>query len=164
MGKWLNTKTVLHPDLEKPCIKLGYCPYGQLVEEFPIRPDGENTRLSCSLENGAIIQFGHDCPVHYHAEMAEGSRGEPRKVSKIRSKVYPVIIEVRVPTRFYWSEERFDGIEFGPFPNGMTRWESRLIHRCLDAIADPDIVPKLRKRRGSIPKPFKDAFRKGENQ
>ena len=67
MSYWLNTKIVSYPDLEKPCIKLGYCPYGQLVEEFPF---SEN-QLSCTIENGAIIQFGHDCPVHYHAEMVK---------------------------------------------------------------------------------------------
>jgi len=68
---WLNTKIVTHPDLEKPCIKLGYCPYGQLVEEFPLHPNGEYTKLSCALENESIIQFGHDCPVHYHAELVK---------------------------------------------------------------------------------------------
>lgn len=68
-SKWLNTKKVIHPDLEKPCIKLGYCPYGQLVEEFPLRD--EYTKLSCAFENGAVIQFGHDCPVHYQAELVE---------------------------------------------------------------------------------------------
>lgn len=61
---WLNTTIVTHPDIEKPCIKLGYCPYGQLVEEFPF----SNNKLSCSLANKALIVFGHDCPVHYHAE------------------------------------------------------------------------------------------------
>ena len=70
MSEWLNTEKVIHPDLEKPCIKLGYCPYGQLVEAFPYRPDGNYSKLSCAIENGAIIQFGHDCPVHYHAEYA----------------------------------------------------------------------------------------------
>ena len=70
MGEWLNTEKVIHPDLEKPCIKLGYCPYGQLVEEFPFSDvgAGRDSPLSCAIENGAIRQFGHDCPVHYHAE------------------------------------------------------------------------------------------------
>jgi len=64
---WLNTTLILHPDIEKPCKKLAYCPYGQLIEEFPLRD--EPSKLSCTTENGAIIQFGHDCPVHYHAEL-----------------------------------------------------------------------------------------------
>ena len=68
-GEWLNTEKVIHEEMAKPCIKLRYCPYGQLVEEFPLRPDGEHTKLSCCLENnGGLMQFGHDCPVHYHAE------------------------------------------------------------------------------------------------
>ena len=62
---WLNTENVVHPDLECACKKLDYCPYGQLVEVFPFSDNG----VSCSLKNGAIIQFGHDCPVHYLAEL-----------------------------------------------------------------------------------------------
>lgn len=68
-GYWLNTERVTHPELEKPCIKLRYCPYGQLVEEFGFSGGEEYTKLSCASENGALTQFGHDCPVHYHAEM-----------------------------------------------------------------------------------------------
>jgi len=43
----------------KPCRKLGWCPYGPLVEDFPLKetPDKE----SCSV-------FGHDCPVFTMAE------------------------------------------------------------------------------------------------
>ena len=70
MSVWLNTTTVTHPELEKPCRILGYCPYGQLVEEFPL----SGSKLSCTSENGAIIQFGHDCPVHYHAELVSERR------------------------------------------------------------------------------------------
>ena len=58
-GEWVNTTVVRHPELEKPCVKLNYCPYGQLVEEFTLH--SPQTELSCSV-------FGHDCPVHYHAE------------------------------------------------------------------------------------------------
>lgn len=63
MSDWLNTTMVVKADIEKPCVKLGYCPYGQLVEEFPFT--GEHgvgrSSLSCPV-------FGHDCPVHYHWE------------------------------------------------------------------------------------------------
>ena len=67
---WLNTKYAFYPKLEKPCIKLKYCPYGELVEEFPFH----DNHLSCSEKNGAIITFGHDCPAHYHAEFVEGKK------------------------------------------------------------------------------------------
>ena len=49
-----NTKK---DELEKPCWGLGWCPYGQLVEEFPLT-GGE---LRCTV-------FGHDCPAYYHCE------------------------------------------------------------------------------------------------
>jgi len=74
---WLNVKHIIYPDLEKPCKTLGYCPYGQLVEEFPFSGGRSNTKISCALENGAILQFGHDCPVHYHAEFAKEVANEP---------------------------------------------------------------------------------------
>lgn len=58
---WLNTTHVIADTLglDKPCHKLGYCPYGQLVEEFPISK--KPTKLSCKI-------FGHNCPAFYHAE------------------------------------------------------------------------------------------------
>lgn len=42
----------------KPCWELNYCPYGPLVEEFPII---ENEEYRCSI-------FGHVCPVYLVAE------------------------------------------------------------------------------------------------
>jgi len=60
----------------KPCHKIGFCAYGQLVEEFPLYPEfieqdldlnqlareGKlHTKFSCKV-------FGHDCPVFYCAE------------------------------------------------------------------------------------------------
>ncbi len=58
MSKWLNTEVVVEVDIEHPCNTLKYCPYGQLVEEFPLDRNGD---LNCGV-------FGHHCPVHYHME------------------------------------------------------------------------------------------------
>jgi hypothetical protein len=44
---------------EKPCRHLGYCPYGNLVEQFPHGKKGDPWR--CSV-------FGHQCPVTDAAE------------------------------------------------------------------------------------------------
>lgn len=43
----------------KPCWEIKYCPYGPLVEDFPLKekPDDKSCRI-----------FGHDCPVYYMAE------------------------------------------------------------------------------------------------
>jgi hypothetical protein len=43
----------------KPCWELRYCPYGPLVEEFPLKKESDSQ--SCRI-------FGHDCPVFYVAE------------------------------------------------------------------------------------------------
>jgi hypothetical protein len=43
----------------KPCWELKYCPYGPLIENFPLSE--KNTERSCRI-------FGHDCPVFYVAE------------------------------------------------------------------------------------------------
>jgi hypothetical protein len=43
----------------KPCWEIKYCPYGPLVEEFPLSE--EHGERSCRI-------FGHDCPVFYVAE------------------------------------------------------------------------------------------------
>lgn len=43
----------------KPCWEIKYCPYGPLVEYFPLK--GESDERSCRI-------FGHDCPVFHVAE------------------------------------------------------------------------------------------------
>jgi hypothetical protein len=37
-GKWINNKVPLWKNIVKPCNFCGYCPYGQLVEEYPLPP------------------------------------------------------------------------------------------------------------------------------
>ncbi len=56
----------------KPCWELKYCPYGPLVEEFPIQKKRNNK--SCRI-------FGHDCPVFYAAEPFTETR-ELRRISR----------------------------------------------------------------------------------
>ncbi len=53
----LNTTKVTARNKPRPCHELGFCPYGKLVEEYPVTNKG----LSCRV-------FGHDCPVYYLAE------------------------------------------------------------------------------------------------
>lgn len=65
--QWVNHAKVIHPKTSKPCKELGYCPYGQMVEIYPF----SESVLSCTTKNGAIIQFGHDCPAHYLAEFVK---------------------------------------------------------------------------------------------
>jgi len=61
MSDWLNTeKKIWKADkIKKPRHKLGFCPYGKLIEEFPLKEKCDE--YSCET-------FGHDCPVYYHAE------------------------------------------------------------------------------------------------
>lgn len=62
----------------KPCWELKYCPYGSLVEDFPL--ESEPTEKSCRI-------FGHNCPVFYTAEpftetkeLRNISRAIPREI------------------------------------------------------------------------------------
>jgi hypothetical protein len=55
--------------VDKPCRKLGYCPYGALVEQFPLPRD--RSPSSCSI-------FGHNCPVFICAEPFRDVREEAR--------------------------------------------------------------------------------------
>lgn len=60
MSKWINNTKPIHTwGMEKLCHLLDYCPYGQLIEEYPIQENESD--LSCEV-------FGHDCPVYYQAE------------------------------------------------------------------------------------------------
>ena len=60
-GEWLNVEKRIRNfnEIKIPCAKCGYCPYGQLIEEFRLRP--RRNEYSCKV-------FGHDCPVYYLGE------------------------------------------------------------------------------------------------
>ena len=65
---WINTKSILKRNLKKkkPCYNCGYCPYGTIVEYFPLDKirnvwDTRETSVNCKL-------FGHHCPMYYNAE------------------------------------------------------------------------------------------------
>ena len=64
-------------DFMKPCHTLGHCPYGALVERFPLRG------VRCGFETDPIESkgiaceiFGHDCPIFYVGEQ-KSERKEP---------------------------------------------------------------------------------------
>jgi len=55
-----NTKIIPNNKKKtKPCFSCGHCPYGCMVEAFPLHQGNEE--LSCPV-------FGHDCPMYYNGE------------------------------------------------------------------------------------------------
>jgi len=58
-----------------PCNVLRYCPYGKLVEYFPLGDkevawNGEKLLwIKKKVEAKACKLFGHDCPAYYVAEI-----------------------------------------------------------------------------------------------
>lgn len=56
----------------KPCWEIKYCPYGPLVEQFPLREERDSR--SCRI-------FGHDCPVFHVAEPLTETK-ELRRISR----------------------------------------------------------------------------------
>ena len=51
--------------ITKPCHDTSWCPYGPLVEAFPLQHP-RDPEISCKI-------YGHDCPVFYCAEpLGEG--------------------------------------------------------------------------------------------
>ena len=58
--EWLNNKVPIWKHAVKPCKMIAFCPYGSLVEMFPLQ--APRNEMSCS-------EFGHDCPVFYLAEI-----------------------------------------------------------------------------------------------
>jgi len=82
-GYWVNNKYVRHPEIEKPCEKLDYCPYGQLVEVYPLNAWEKDARKAAKAEGMKFRDymkahpeinvrdcdlFGHECPAYYLAE------------------------------------------------------------------------------------------------
>lgn len=61
------------------------------------------------------------------------------EVASIPTRNYKEVIEIRVPTRFYWNEDgSFDGIEFGEFESDLMPWQEDMIGRCLEAVMQHD--------------------------
>ena len=58
-----------------------------------------------------------------------------KQVRKLRSKHYSSIIEVNVPSRFYWDETGFDGFEFGEFKQDLTKHQKHLLNELLNDLA-----------------------------
>ena len=59
VSEWLNISEIIDKNAKKPCHRLGWCPYGKLIEEFPIREQPND--FTCKV-------FQHDCPIFYHIE------------------------------------------------------------------------------------------------
>jgi hypothetical protein len=55
----LNKTEIIDKNATKPCHRLGFCPYGSIVEEFPIRD--QESDFTCKI-------FFHDCPIFYCIE------------------------------------------------------------------------------------------------
>lgn len=53
----------------KPCFVLDWCPYGPLVEDFPLDPDDlQGWELHDGVTPVACEVFGHMCPAYFSAE------------------------------------------------------------------------------------------------
>lgn len=82
---------------------------------------------------------------------------KPMAIRKVPSSTgaFSKIIEVLVPTRFYWNEDGgFDGIEVGPFRRTITNYQRRLMYQVLDAVAGRLEMPRDAKtKRGKTPIP-----------
>jgi hypothetical protein len=66
--------------VDKPCRKLGYCPYGALVEQFPLL--GDRSFVTCSV-------FGHNCPVYTAAEPFQDQSDPGQSVVGTPTLPYP---------------------------------------------------------------------------
>lgn len=56
-------------------------------------------------------------------------------VKKIRSKNYPLVIQVNAPVRFYWSKNSYDGFEFGPLDHA-SRHQLKLLRQIMDLMME----------------------------
>lgn len=72
-GDWINTKKVLWSNIIKPCWILKWCPYGQLIEEYPPEKVMDNKKMTCEV-------FGHHCPAFYQAELIREIDHAPEEI------------------------------------------------------------------------------------
>jgi hypothetical protein len=92
------------------------------------------------------------------------------EVASIPTRNYKEVIEIRVPTRFYWDKDGvFDGIEFGEFKTKLLPWEEDMVNRCLNEImslmgdteakaTDSPALQEERKRIGGFLEESKETF------
>lgn len=57
-------------------------------------------------------------------------------IASIPTKNYTEVIEVRVPIRFYWNEDGFDGIEIGAFTEELRPWQEDMMDRVLSVFEE----------------------------
>ena len=57
------------------------------------------------------------------------------EIASVPTVGYKEVIEVRVPVRFFWDKDGFDGIEIGEFKSELLPWQEAMMNKCLDAIA-----------------------------
>ena len=76
-------------------------------------------------------------------------------VKKLRSKIYPKVIQVFLPTRFYWNENGFDGIDFGPMPETTTSYQHRLLIQILNTLQE---LLEKKEHKISVPEVYLKAF------
>lgn len=59
-----------------------------------------------------------------------------KQIKRLRSKHYPIIIEVKVPIRFYWNSEDlkdYDGFEFGSL-EGCSHHQLKLLDHIINEL------------------------------
>jgi HNH endonuclease len=90
--KWTKTR---NKTICKPCWELNYCPYGPLVEQFPLPyktvQDAEEDKMSKSDREKTCSVFGHICPVFFVSEPFTET-GQLRYVSRHIPR--PILIRV----------------------------------------------------------------------
>jgi hypothetical protein len=83
---WFNDGVIVREDVEKPCFKLRFCPYGSIAEGFwagrliYYYNTGESSK-----EKYHCNAFAHDCPTFYiSVEATEESKVLPEKHSSLK--------------------------------------------------------------------------------
>jgi hypothetical protein len=90
-----------------------------------------------------------------------------KQVEKLRCKEYAKVIQVNVPTRFYWTEKGFDGVEFGPIKKSATKYQLGLLDDVIDTVLfETGALKRKGIRKTEIPdyiiKAFKDDDKEGK--
>lgn len=119
--KWKNAPKAVC----KPCWEIKYCPYGPLVEDFPLKQ--ESDEKSCRI-------FGHDCPVFYVAEPFTETR-ELRNITRniprvVQFKVLKRENQVCAVCRCHVSEEEIEFDHIIPWSKGGSSNESNIRLLC----------------------------------
>lgn len=141
-GYWVNNEHIVFKNAIKPCKFCGFCPYGQLVEEFPVpslsRDEAiqRNENLIKALKDGSIDKLKstdpnfitkEDAMIEIHDFNPEDYPEKPVPIDKMECSVFGHHCPVYYHAELFCEEEQVTQEEIDAFEKEMNDYMKKVI-------------------------------------